>query len=365
MANPNLEALHQAGVSIWLDDLSRHRISSGDLARQIAESSVTGVTTNPTIFAAAFKDMSLYGEQLISLKGHPTDEVIRALMASDVKAACQLFRPVYDATGGFDGRVSIEVEPQLAHDAAATTAQAVQLYSQVGEPNVLIKIPATVEGLRAIEDTIAAGISVNVTLIFSLDRYTYVIDSYLRGLQRALEAGKDLSRIHSVASFFVSRVDTEVDKRLTAIGTPEALALRGQAAVANARLAYDTFLMAFTGTRFLELQRHGANLQRPLWASTGTKNPEYPDTLYVASLIARHCVNTMPQQTLDAFADHGVVEGDTITSRIEDARDILTALAACGLSYDDVTSWLEVDGVNKFVASWQDLVAATRVAGGE
>jgi len=365
MANQHLEALHHAGVSIWLDDLSRHRITSGELARQITESSVTGVTTNPTIFAAAFKDMSAYGDQLASLKGRPTDQIIRELMAADVKSACQIFRPTFDATHGVDGRVSIEVEPGLAHDAAATTAQAAELYAMVDEPNVLIKIPATVEGLQAIEDTIAAGISVNVTLIFSLDRYAAVIDSYFTGLQRALEAGKDISQIHSVASFFVSRVDTEVDKRLSAIGAPEALAMRGQAAVANARMAYDTFLMTFTGSRYLELQRHGANLQRPLWASTGTKNPDYPDTLYVSSLIARYCVNTMPQQTLEAFADHGVVEPDTITTHIEDARDVLAALANCGLSYDDVTSWLEADGVAKFVASWQDLVAATQATGGE
>jgi len=353
-----LKELHDHGVSIWLDDLSRARIESGELAGLIETSSVTGVTTNPTIFAGAFKDMSLYGDQLAGLKGQPTDEIIRQLMATDVKAACRIFAPVYQQTAGYDGRVSIEVAPGLAHDAAATTAQATLLRDMVGEPNVLIKIPATKEGLTAITDTIAGGISVNVTLIFSLARYSEVIDAYLKGLERALDAGLDIARIHSVASFFVSRVDTEVDKRLAAIGTPEALRLQGQAAVANARAAYALYLTSIDTERFKALAASGANRQRPLWASTGTKNPAYKDTLYVDDLIARPCVNTMPQATLDAFADHGVAGGDTITPHMEDARATLAALGDAGVDYDDVTAVLETEGVAKFIASWQDLIDA-------
>ncbi|MCL1840268.1 MAG: transaldolase [Propionibacteriaceae bacterium] len=360
--NPRLAALHSAGVSIWLDDLSRERLRSGNLAQLIADDSVTGVTTNPTIFAAAFADLSLYGEQLASLADAPLDEAIRQLMAADVKQACQLFAPVYEATHGYDGRVSIEVEPGLAHDAAATIAQAAQLHALVDEPGVLIKIPATREGLSAIRTTIGAGISVNVTLIFSLQRYREVMDAYLGGLEDALAAGHDLSTIHSVASFFVSRVDTEVDKRLAAIGTPEALALRGLAAVANARAAFAEYEQVFAGERFAALAAHGANRQRPLWASTGTKDPAYPDTLYVADLVADPCVNTMPEKTMLAFADHGEVTGDTIRANIANARATLAALDAVGVSYDDVVQVLEDEGVAKFIASWEELVAAVRAA---
>jgi len=362
MVNERLRALSDAGVSIWLDDLSRSRIQSGELAGLIDSSSVSGVTTNPTIFAAAFQDMSLYGAQLAALKGRPVDEIVRTLMASDVKSACQVFAPVYDATRGYDGRVSIEVEPGLAHDQAGTIAQAAQLYDLVGEPNVLIKIPATVEGLGAIRATIAAGISVNVTLIFSLERYRGVMDAYLSGLEDALAAGRDISKIHSVASFFVSRVDTEIDKRLQAVGSPAALDLVGKTAVANARAAYGEFLAVFDSDRYWRLQHHGANEQRPLWASTGTKNPDYPDTLYVADLIARPCVNTMPEKTMLAFADHGVVAGDTISDQIMCARAILGELPSAGVDYSDVTRFLEQDGVAKFVASWDDMVTAVQGA---
>ena len=358
MANTQLRALSDQGVSIWLDDLSRKRIQSGELSDLIRDWSVSGVTTNPTIFAGAFKDMSVYGDDLARLGARPTGEIIRTLMATDVAAACRVFAPVYDATHGYDGRVSIEGEPGLAHDQSATIAQAAQLHDLVGEPGVLIKIPATVEGLGAIRATIAAGISVNVTLVFSLQRYRAVMDAYLAGLEDAVAAGRDITSIHSVASFFVSRVDTEVDKRLTAIGTPEAMALVGKTAVANARAAYGEYLATFAGERFGELKAHGANVQRPLWASTGTKNPAYPDTLYVADLIARPCVNTMPEATMAAFADHGVVGGDTITTQIMEARAVLGELGTIGVDYDDVTRTLEDDGVAKFVASWADLEAA-------
>ncbi|MCL2315476.1 MAG: transaldolase [Actinomycetia bacterium] len=360
--NPRLRALHDAGVSVWLDDLSRARLASGNLAELIAGSSVTGVTTNPTIFAAAFADLSLYGDQLARLAAAPLDVAIREMMAADVKDACRLFAPVFDASAGYDGRVSIEVEPGLAYDADATIAQAAELCDLVGEPGVLVKIPATRPGLAAIRATIAAGISVNVTLIFSLERYREVMDAYLGGLEDALAAGRDLGTIHSVASFFVSRVDTEVDARLEAIGTPEALALRGRAAVANARAAFGAYLEVFGGDRFAALAAHGANRQRPLWASTGTKNPAYPDTLYVAELIAAPCVNTMPEKTLLAFADHGDVALDTITSAIPAALSDLSALAQVGVDYADVVAHLEDDGVAKFIASWDELVASVRAA---
>jgi len=359
MSKSRLKELQDAGVSIWLDDLSRPRIAQ---LPQLIDDGVSGVTTNPTIFAGAFKDMSAYGELLAGVKGQPTADVIRALMCADVKDACKVFAPVFEATKGYDGRVSIEVEPGLAHETDATIAQAAVLAKQVGEPNVLIKIPATVEGLAAVRATIAAGISVNVTLIFSLERYRGVMDAYLSGLEDAMAAGRDISSIHSVASFFVSRVDTEIDKRLAAIGTPDALKLTGKTAVANARAAYGEYLSVFQSDRFKALQAKGANEQRPLWASTGTKNPAYPDTLYVADLVAASCVNTMPEATLQAFADHGEVTGDTITPDIMSARAILGELGTVGVDYSDVTDFLETDGVAKFVASWDDLVAAVEGA---
>ncbi|MDR0284169.1 MAG: transaldolase [Propionibacteriaceae bacterium] len=362
--NSRLKALRDQGVSIWLDDLSRSRLTSGSLADMIAHDSVLGVTTNPTIFAAAFADMSVYGTELAALKAQGADvpTVIRSLMAQDVAAACDLFADVYAASDGYDGRVSIEVDPTLANETGATITQAAALRELVGKPNVLVKIPATKAGLPAIRAAIGAGISVNVTLIFSLERYGEVMEAYLAGLEDALGQGIDLAGIHSVASFFVSRVDTEVDKRLVALGTPAALALRGQAAVANARLAFADYEAVFGGERFARLAAQGANRQRPLWASTGTKDPAYPDTLYVDSLIARPCVNTMPEKTLRAFGDHGEATGDTITGHIDAARECFAALAAAGIDLADVTDVLEREGVDKFIVSWHELVAAVGAA---
>lgn len=360
----NLKALHDAGVSIWLDDLSRQRIESGDLKKLIDEKSVTGVTTNPSIFAAAFKDMSVYGDKLRELKeaGTDLDETIRQLMSMDVKDACKIFADLYSKTDGYDGRVSIEVSPLLANETEPTIEQAKVLHDMVDEENVLIKIPATKAGLPAIRKTIANGTSVNVTLIFSLERYREVMDAYLSGLEDALEAGKDLSKIHSVASFFVSRVDTEIDKRLEAIGSEDALALRGKAAIANAQLAYKAYKEVFSSDRFKALKAKGANLQRPLWASTGVKNPEYDDTMYVAELIAEPCVNTMPGATMDAFADHGKVAGNTITPAFDEAEKTMAAVEKIGIDLNDVFDVLEKEGVEKFNVSWYELVDGVKEA---
>lgn len=358
--NDNLRALHEAGVSIWLDDLTRQRIDSGELANMITDYSVTGVTTNPTIFAAAFKDMSVYGGQLSKLKAEGTgvDEAIRVLMSRDVKDACKVFADVYSRSGGYDGRVSIEVAPTLANETQATIEQARILSDKVGEENVMIKIPATKAGLPAIRTSIANGIDVNVTLIFSIERYREVMDAYFSGLEDAAAAGRDLSKIHSVASFFVSRVDTEVDKRLNKIGSDQALALCGKAAVANARLAFQAYEEVFSSDRFVQLAAKGANVQRPLWASTSVKDPAYPDTMYVADLVAKPCVNTMPEKTLRAFADHGRVQTDTVTANFDDAAQVLADLQAIGIDLDEVYQVLETEGVDKFVASWRELVAS-------
>lgn len=350
--------LSDAGVSIWLDDLSRSRIITGNLADLIATRNVVGVTTNPTIFAGAIGSGSdSYAGQIgdLARSGATVDDAIFTLTTDDVRAASDIFRPVYDATGGVDGRVSIEVSPDLAHDTEATVAQAKELWASVDRPNALIKIPATLAGLPAITEVIGAGISVNVTLIFSLERYAEVIDAYLAGLEKAKEAGIDLSGIHSVASFFVSRVDTEVDKRLSAIGTPEAEALKSKAGVANARLAYELFEGEFATPRVAALREAGANVQRPLWASTGVKDPALPDTLYVTELVAAGTVNTMPEKTLEATFDHGVVTGDTITGNYDDAHAVFAALAGVGVDFADVTQVLEDEGVEKFIASWHEL----------
>jgi len=356
--NTRLKALSDAGVSIWLDDLSRRRLVSGSLTTLIADYFVTGVTTNPTIFAAALADGLEYAPQLRALSGLSTSEAIRQLCASDVRTACDLFAPIYRETRGYDGRVSIEVEPGLANDTEATIAQAAELYELVGRENVLIKIPATRAGLPAIQATIAAGISVNVTLIFSAERYREVMDAYLTGLDKAAAAGKDLTRIHSVASFFVSRVDTEVDRRLALLGRSD---LKGKAAVANANIAFAAFQEVFASERFTELSDKGANLQRPLWASTGTKDPSYLDTIYVADLIADGVVNTMPEKTLLAFADHGEVI-DTTLGKTAQAHAVLQELAAAGIDLDDACRKLEVEGVDKFVTSWNELVASVESA---
>ncbi len=351
-------ALSAAGVSIWLDDLSRERIATGGLQKLIADRNVVGVTTNPTIFAAALSKGEAYADQVKTLAaaGTPVDQAIFEITTDDVAAASDIFHEVYEASNGVDGRVSIEVEPGLAHDATGTIEQAKKLAAKVDKPNVLIKIPATVEGLEAITETIAAGISVNVTLIFSLERYRQVIDAYLTGLEKAKAAGIDLSGIQSVASFFVSRVDTEVDKRLTAIGTDEALALKSKAGIANARLAYELYEQEFATDRAKALVAAGANEQRPLWASTGVKDPSLPDTLYVTELVAPNTVNTMPEKTLEATFDHGEITGDTVTGNYADAKGVLDALAGLGVDYDDVTATLEREGVDKFNVSWGELV---------
>ncbi|MGM0386396.1 MAG: transaldolase [Actinomycetota bacterium] len=358
----NLKDLSAAGVSIWLDDLSRGAISSGALERNIAERSVVGVTTNPTIFATALAKGADYAEQMSALAeaGASLDDAVAAATTDDVRDACDILRPVFDATGGYDGRVSIEVDPRLAHETDPSVEQARALWMTVDRPNVLIKIPATLEGLPAVTTVIGEGISVNVTLIFSIDRYWAVMEAYLAGLEAAHAAGIELSTIHSVASFFVSRIDTETDKRLDAIGTDDALALRGRAAVANARLAYEAYLEFFESDRFKALP--GANRQRALWASTGTKNPAYSDVLYVAELIASGVVNTMPGATLEACSDHLEVTGDTITPNIPDARATMDALAAVGIDFDDVTDLLEKEGVEKFEISWEELLQSVSTA---
>lgn len=353
------QQLVDSGVSIWLDDLSRARIDSGNLAQLIDTRNVSGVTTNPSIFQAAIgnQDDDSYDAPLAALasSGADVDTAIFELTTTDVRDAADIFRGVYDATGGVDGRVSIEVSPDLAHDTDGTIAEAKKLWAKVDRPNALIKIPATKAGLPAITAVIAEGISVNVTLIFSLERYEEVIDAYLAGLEQAAANGHDLSGIHSVASFFVSRVDTEVDKRLSAFESEDAEALKSRAGLANARLAYELFEKKFSASRAQELVSAGATVQRPLWASTGVKDPALPDTLYVTELVAPGTVNTMPEKTLEATFDHGVVTGDTVTGAYEDAHLVFAQLADLGVDITDVTQTLEDEGVAKFIASWQDL----------
>jgi transaldolase len=356
-----LKRLSEEGVAIWLDDLSRKRITSGNLAELIDQQHVVGVTTNPTIFQKAISAGDGYQQQLADLAARKVtvEEAVRMITTADVRDAADILRPVFDATEGQDGRVSIEVDPRLAHNTRATVAEAKQLAWLVDRPNTLIKIPATKAGLPAITETIGNGISVNVTLIFSLDRYREVMDAYLSGLEKAREKGLDLSKIHSVASFFVSRVDTEIDKRIDALGTPEAKALRGKAAVANARLAYQAYEEVFSSDRWSPLENAGANKQRPLWASTGVKDKAYKDTLYVDDLVAPNTVNTMPEATLAASEDHGEITGNTIAGTYERARADLDAVEKLGISYDDVVQLLEDEGVEKFAASWNDLLKST------
>ena len=357
MSNPNTQALSDAGVSIWLDDLSRERLESGSLEQLIAENNVVGVTTNPSIFAAALAKGEAYEPQVreLAASGTDTDAAIETITTEDVRRACDVFAPIYQESGGVDGRVSIEVSPLLANDTDATIAEAKRLYEIVDRENVMIKIPATTAGLPAITEVIASGISVNVTLIFSLPRYREVINAYLAGLEAAVDRGNDLGKIHSVASFFVSRVDVEVDKRLGALATEQAQALRGKSALANARLAYQVFTESFTSELAATLLEAGANVQRPLWASTGVKDPQLPDTLYVSELVAEHTVNTMPEATLKALADHGEISGDTITNGYHDANRQLDAIAALGIDYTEVTNQLEDEAVEKFVVSWNQL----------
>jgi transaldolase len=360
-----LKKLADAGVSIWLDDLSRERIESGNLAELIEKKSVVGVTTNPTIFAAAIANGERYDEQVAQLvdKGEPVDRVVFELTTEDVRNACDIFAPLAGAESA-DGRVSIEVEPDLANDTEGTIASARALWSAVNRPNVLIKIPATKEGLPAITAAIAEGISVNVTLIFGKVRYQEVMDAYLSGLEAARDAGLDLGRIQSVASFFVSRVDTEVDARLDALsqgaGSDEAAALKGKAAVANARIAYAAYEDVIASDRWKVLAEAGANPQRPLWASTGVKNPDYSDTLYVTDLVVANTVNTMPEKTMDAFADHGELQGDQVTGKAGEAKQVFDQLAAVGIDFDDVLVVLETEGVDKFKKSWSELVETVK-----
>jgi transaldolase len=356
--NSPLAQLAANGVSIWLDDLSRSRIRSGALAALIDSRSVSGVTTNPTIFAGALSKGEGYGDQVAELaaRGASATEAIFEITTQDVAEACDIFAGVYRDSNGFDGRVSIEVEPGLANDTEGTVAQALELFAKVNRENVMIKIPATKPGLSAITQVIGAGISVNVTLIFSLTRYHEVIEAYIQGVELAKANGHDLSKIHSVASFFVSRVDLEIDARLTAVGTGDALSLKSKAALANARLAYQVFEQDFDNARWSALASAGANKQRPLMASTGVKDPNLSDTLYVTELVAPDLVNTMPEKTMEAVFDHGVVPQDSIRSKYEEANMILLAVTAVGVSYDEATEKLEKEGVEKFNVSWNELV---------
>ncbi|WP_174705210.1 transaldolase [Arthrobacter pityocampae] len=363
MTTPTAD-LSAAGVSIWLDDLSRERINSGAFKHLIEDLDVVGVTTNPSIFAAALSKGESYASQVGALAeaGADVDQAVFDITTHDVAQACDIFAAEAERTNGADGRVSIEVDPRLSRDTQGTIAEAKRLHAKVQRTNVLIKIPATVEGLEAISATLAAGISVNVTLIFSLERYRAVINAFMIGVEQAKENGHDLSKIHSVASFFVSRVDAEIDKRLDAIGTEEATALKGKAGLANARLAYQIFQEQFSSERWQVLKNAGANAQRPLWASTGVKDPNLPDTLYVTGLVAPDVVNTMPEKTLEATADHGVVEGDTVTGTYDASNEILNRLDALGISYDEVVEQLETEGLDKFVASWGELLETVQAA---
>ncbi|QZY30672.1 transaldolase [Nocardioides coralli] len=355
-----LQQLTEAGVSIWLDDLSRERLETGNLADLVKNWSVVGVTSNPAIFQKALGDGERYDAQVreLAAAGADVDSAARQITTDDVRNACQVLRPVFDATNGVDGRVSIEVGPGLAYDTAGTVKEAAELWREVGEPNLFIKIPGTPEGWPAITETIAAGISVNVTLIFGLDQYRHVMDAYLDGLEQAADNGHDLSQIHSVASFFVSRVDTEIDKRLegTTSGPGTDPDLRGKAGVANARLAFKAYEEFFAGNRWLTLAGKGANTQRPLWASTGVKNPDYKDTLYVDELVVANTVNTMPQETLEAVADHGEIRGDRVRPFYDEATAHMDALAEAGIDYDDVIATLIEEGVDKFVTAWDSML---------
>jgi transaldolase len=357
-----LAALTAEDVSIWLDDISRDRLATGNLETLARDFHVRGVTSNPTIFAHAMEHGSAYDAQLtdLAIRGVGVDEAARAMTTYDIRWACDVLRPVYDSSEGVDGRVSIEVDPRIAQDTAKTIAEARALWWMVDRPNLFIKIPATLAGLPAITACLAEGISINVTLIFSIKRYDQVIDAFMAGLE-AFAAQEfpamDVSGLASVASFFVSRVDTEVDRRLDALGTPEAKAMRGKAAVANARLAYELFEKRFDSPRWQNLALRGARVQRPLWASTSTKDPSYPDTKYVVDLVAPHTVNTMPEATLHATADHGVLAGNTIAGTYDEARKVFEDLEALGISYDDVVAVLEDEGVQKFSDSWTGLQA--------
>jgi transaldolase len=357
MSNERLGQLAEAGVSIWLDDLSRERLNSGNLQQLITDKHVVGVTTNPTIFASALAKGDAYDTQIrdLAARGASVEDAVREITVADVQQACDVFSGTWEASGGVDGRVSLEVDPGLARDTEGTVAQALDLWKAVDRPNLLVKIPATEAGIPAITRALAEGVSVNVTLIFSVERYRAVMDAYLDGLERAAANGHELAGIASVASFFVSRVDSEIDKRLEAIGSDEALALRGKAAVANSRLAYAAYEEVFSSDRWAALEAKGARRQRPLWASTGVKNPDYSDTLYVTELVVADTVNTMPEKTLDAFADHGEVHGDRVTGTAEQAQEVFDAVAGLGVDLTEVFLALEDEGVDKFEKSWAEL----------
>ncbi|GAA1918463.1 transaldolase [Nocardioides hwasunensis] len=357
--NDRLKALADAGVSIWLDDLSRERLETGNLADLVKNSNVVGVTSNPAIFQTALSDGERYDPQVreLAAAGADVEKATQTITTDDVREACKIMRPVFDITDGVDGRVSIEVSPGLAHDTEQTVAEAAELWRIVDQPNLLIKIPGTKEGWPAITETIAAGISVNVTLIFGLEQYQNVMEAYVAGLEKAAHNGHELADIHSVASFFVSRVDSEIDKRLeaTTAGPGTDPALRGKAGVANARLAFQMYEQFFSGERWEALEAKGARKQRPLWASTGVKNPDYDDTMYVVDLVVEDTVNTMPEKTLDAVADHGEVRGDRVRPFYDDAAAHMQALADAGIDYDDVIQVLIQEGVEKFLVAWDEL----------
>jgi transaldolase len=357
MSTDRLGQLADAGVSIWLVDLSRERLQSGNLRELITQRHVVGVTTNPTIFAGALAEGESYDDQVrkLAARGASVEDAVREITVADVQQACDVFSGTWETTGGVDGRVSLEVDPGLARDCEGTVAQAIDLWKAVDRPNLLVKIPATEAGLPAITRALAEGVSVNVTLIFSVERYRAVMGAFLDGLEQAEANGQELARIASVASFFVSRVDTEIDQRLAAIGSDEALALRGKAGVANSRLAYAAYQEVFSADRWQALAAKGARPQRPLWASTGVKNPDYPDTLYVTELVVADTVNTMPEKTLLAFADHGEVRGDTVTGTAAEAQQVFDALERVGIDLTDVFLVLEDEGVEKFEKSWSEL----------
>jgi transaldolase len=357
MPSTPLHALHAAGQSIWLDYIDRTLVLSGELARRIGDDALTGMTSNPTIFEKALAQGSAYDAQLAQLSGDRTPwAIFEAIETDDVRAACDVFRPTYDAAKGTDGFVSIEVSPGAAHDTHGTVREARRLWETVGRPNVMIKVPGTAAGCGALRQLIADGINVNVTLLFACTAYANIIDAFLAGLEDRARTGAPLNHVASVASFFVSRVDTEIDKRLDAIGTPAALSLRGRAAIANARLAYALFLERFRGPRWDALAAKGAQVQRPLWASTGTKNPAYSDVLYVEALIGPHTVNTLPPATLDAFRDHGKV-ARTVDQDVDGARASIAEIESLGISLGAVTDKLLVEGLESFQKSFDGLLA--------
>src|SRR5579884_706354 len=363
MAKSRLHELAARGQAVWFDTLSRQLVQSGELKRMMDEDAVTGVTSNPTIFQKALSSGDAYDadmKELLSETDDPTT-IFFSLALQDIRGACDVLMPAYEASDGLDGYVSMEVEPGIAYDTERSFEQARWIAQEVDRPNLFVKIPATRPGLPAIEDCIAHGTSINITLIFSLERYKAVVEAYLRGLERLVAAGGDPSSVASVASFFVSRVDTEADKRLEKLGRTD---LQGKLAIANARLAYQHYLQAFAGPRWEFLESKGAHQQRCLWASTSTKNPAYRDVIYVEELIGPETVNTMPLETIEAFQDHGEVRGDTVLECVDEARELLRKLEEAGVDYDDVTDTLEAEGVQKFADSFEEIVDSIRAKRG-